>query len=88
MDDPRPPATSDPSRSGRLTRDEAAALLADADAALAAGDFRDAGVRYGRVIGFEDAERISGFSYAEMRNPATWRHIASRSAIWAARPSR
>jgi membrane associated rhomboid family serine protease len=54
MDDPRPPVTSDPSRSGRLSRDEAAALLTDADAALAAGDFRDAGVRYGRVIGFDD----------------------------------
>ncbi|HUP54508.1 MAG TPA: rhomboid family intramembrane serine protease [Methylomirabilota bacterium] len=54
MDDPRPPASSDPSRTGRLSRDEAAALLADADAALAAGDFRDAGARYGRVIGFDD----------------------------------
>jgi membrane associated rhomboid family serine protease len=55
MDDPRPPVTSDPSRTGRLSREEAAALLTDADAALAAGDFRDAGVRYGRVIGFDDA---------------------------------
>jgi membrane associated rhomboid family serine protease len=54
MDDPRPPVTPDPSRTGRLSREEAAALLADADAALAAGDFRDAAVRYGRVVGFDD----------------------------------
>jgi membrane associated rhomboid family serine protease len=55
MDDPQPPVAPDPSRSGRLTRDEASALLASADAALAAGDFLDAAVRYGRVIGFDDA---------------------------------
>lgn len=54
MDDPRPPVTSDPSRTGRLSREEATALLTDADAAMAAGDFRDAGVRYGRVIGSDD----------------------------------
>jgi membrane associated rhomboid family serine protease len=54
MDDPRPPVTPDPSRTGRLSREEAAALLSDADAALAAGDFRDAAVRYGRVVGFDD----------------------------------
>jgi rhomboid protease GluP len=54
MDDPRPPVTSDPSRTGRLSREEAAALLSDADAALAAGDFRDAAVRYGRVVGIDD----------------------------------
>jgi rhomboid protease GluP len=30
-------------------------MLADADAALAAGDFRDAAMRYSRVIGFDDA---------------------------------
>ena len=54
MDDPRPPVTPDPSRTGRLTRDEAAAFLADADAAMDAGDFASAGVRYGRVIGFDD----------------------------------
>ena len=54
MDDSRQPVNPDPSRTGRLSREEATALLADADAALAAGDFRDAGVRYGRVIGFDD----------------------------------
>jgi membrane associated rhomboid family serine protease len=54
MDDPRPPVTPDPSRTGRLSREEAAALLSDADAALAAGDFRDAAVRFGRVVGFDD----------------------------------
>ena len=54
MDDPRPPVTSDPSRTGRLSREEAVVFLADADAKLAAGDFRDAAVRYGRVVGFDD----------------------------------
>jgi len=54
MDDPRPPVSPDPSRTGRLSRADAAALLSDADAALAAGDFRDAAVRYGRVVGFDD----------------------------------
>ncbi len=55
MDDPQPPVAPDPSRSGRLSREEATALLASADTALAAGDFADAAVRYGRVIGFDDA---------------------------------
>jgi rhomboid protease GluP len=55
MDDARPPATPDPSRQGRLSRDEAAALLAEGDALLAAGDYAEAGVRYGRVVGFDDA---------------------------------
>jgi len=55
MDDARPPASPDPSRPGRLSRDEAAALLAEGDALLAAGDYREAAVRYGRVVGFDDA---------------------------------
>jgi membrane associated rhomboid family serine protease len=55
MDDPQPPVAPDPSRSGRLTREEASALLAAAGTALAAGEFADAAVRYGRVIGFDDA---------------------------------
>jgi membrane associated rhomboid family serine protease len=55
MDDPQPPVGPDPSRSGRLSREEATALLELADAALKAGDFADAAVRYGRVIGFDDA---------------------------------
>ena len=59
MDDAPPPAAPrgpDPSRAGRLTRDAALALLTDADAALAAGEFRDAAIRYGRVVGFDDPE--------------------------------
>ena len=55
MDDPQPPVGPDPSRSGRLSREEATALLEMADGALAAGEFADAAVRYGRVIGFDDA---------------------------------
>jgi membrane associated rhomboid family serine protease len=61
MDDARPPAPPDPSvppdpaRTGRLTREEAAALLAEGDARLAAGDLAEAGVRYSRVVGFDDA---------------------------------
>jgi membrane associated rhomboid family serine protease len=54
MDDPRPPGAPDPSRTGRLSRDDAASLLSSADAALASGEFRDAAVRYGRVVGFDD----------------------------------
>ena len=58
MDDAPPPTTPrgpDPSRAGRLSGADARAMLADADAALAAGDFRDAAMRYSRVIGFDDA---------------------------------
>ncbi len=55
MDDPQPPEGPDPSRSGRLSREEATALLASAHSALASADFADAAVRYGRVIGFDDA---------------------------------
>jgi membrane associated rhomboid family serine protease len=54
MDDPRPPAVPDLSRSGRLSREEATALLELADAGLAAGEFHEAALRYGRVIGFDD----------------------------------
>jgi membrane associated rhomboid family serine protease len=54
MDEPRPPATPDPSRTGRLSRDEAVALLAAGDAALSAGDFHGAAILFGRVIGFDD----------------------------------
>lgn len=59
MDDAPPPTAPsgpDPSRAGRLSRDAAVALLTDADAALAAGEFRDAAIRYGRVVGFDDPE--------------------------------
>lgn len=54
MDDPRPPSP-DPSKSGRLTPEQAAALLAEGDARLAAGDLSEAAVRYSRVVGFDDA---------------------------------
>ena len=46
MDDARPPASPDPSRQGRLSPADAAALLAEGDRLLAAGDFPDAAVRY------------------------------------------
>jgi membrane associated rhomboid family serine protease len=55
MDDPRPPASPDPSRTGRLSREEATELLADGDARLAAGDYTEAAIRYSRVVGFDDA---------------------------------
>ncbi|HEY7701439.1 MAG TPA: rhomboid family intramembrane serine protease [Candidatus Limnocylindrales bacterium] len=55
MDDARPPASPDPMRPGRLTRDEAAALLAEGDALLASGEHAEAAVRYSRVVGFEEA---------------------------------
>jgi membrane associated rhomboid family serine protease len=57
MDDAPPPAAPrrpDPSRPGRLSRAEATAHLAAADAALAAGEFREAAMRYGRIVGFDD----------------------------------
>ena len=54
MDDDRPSVTFDPSRSGRLSRIEALEHLTAGDAALAAGEFRDAAVRYSRVVGFDD----------------------------------
>jgi hypothetical protein len=55
MDDPRPPASPDPSRTGPLSREEATALLAEGDARLASGEFVEAAVRYSRVVGFDDA---------------------------------
>ena len=55
MDDARPPAAPDPYRAGRLSRDEAAALLREGDALVAAGDFAEGAVRYGRVVGADDA---------------------------------
>jgi tetratricopeptide (TPR) repeat protein len=60
MDDAPPPVrpgasgAPDPFRFGRLSRAEVDVLLADADAALAAGDFREAAMRYGRVVGYDD----------------------------------
>ena len=55
MDDARPPASPDPLRPGRLSREEASALLAEGDSRLAAGDHAEAAARYGRVVGFDDA---------------------------------
>jgi membrane associated rhomboid family serine protease len=55
MDDARPPAPPDPSRQGRLSPADAAALLAEGDRLLTAGDYPEAAVRYGRVVGFDDA---------------------------------
>ena len=57
MDDAPPPArptAPDPMRAGRLSRDEATSLLASGDEALGSGDFRDAAMRFGRVVGFDD----------------------------------
>jgi rhomboid protease GluP len=62
MDDATPPVRPgapgepgpDPFRTGRLSRAEAETLLAEGDAALAAGEFRDAAVRFGRIVGFDD----------------------------------
>ena len=60
MDDAPPPVrpgasgSLDPLRSGRLSRTDAQQLLADGDSALATGDFRDAAMRYARVVGFDD----------------------------------
>jgi membrane associated rhomboid family serine protease len=59
MDDPRPPVTPDPSRTGRLSRDEALALIASADGLLASGDYTEAAERYWRVVGSEDAALTS-----------------------------
>ena len=55
---PPPPGRPgpDPSRSGRLSREDALALLAAGDASIANGEFRDAAMRYGRVIGFDDPD--------------------------------
>lgn len=57
MDDAPHPASVRPEPSpGRLTREDALALLEDARTSLGAGDFRDAVARYARVVGFDDAE--------------------------------
>lgn len=56
MDDATPPFRSgpDPARTGRLSRPDALAHLAAGDAALADGDYREAALRFGRVVGFDD----------------------------------
>ncbi|MFP5342313.1 MAG: rhomboid family intramembrane serine protease [Candidatus Limnocylindria bacterium] len=55
MDDAPRSQPTGPVRPGRLTRDEAVAMLASGDAALRSGDFADAALRFTRVIGFDDA---------------------------------
>lgn len=74
MHDAPPPAAPggpDPSRVGRLSASDALALLADADTALAAGEYRDAAIRYGRVVGFDDpavtAAALVGLGQARYR---------------------
>jgi membrane associated rhomboid family serine protease len=71
MDDSRPPATPHPSRPGRLSREEALALLAGGDAMLAEGDHNEAALRFSRVIGFEDgaltAAALLGLGEARFR---------------------
>lgn len=60
-DAPEPPAgpptpnRPDPDIAGRLSIEAAQEMLRAADASLAEGDFRDAAVRYGRVVGVDDA---------------------------------
>src|SRR6476661_1704405 len=57
MDDatqPVAPRYPDPSRTGRLTREEALAHLRAGDEALTNGDFREAALRFSRVVGFDD----------------------------------
>lgn len=57
MDHSPPPARRGQDLSpGRLSRPEAVALIEDASTSLAAGDFRDAATRFGRVVGFDDPE--------------------------------
>ncbi len=48
------PTTSDPTVSGPLDRESAAALLARADELLAAGDYATARVAYGRLVGMPE----------------------------------
>ena len=85
MDDARPPASPDPARTGRLTPEEASALLAEGDARLAAGDLAEAAVRYSRVVGFDDpaitAAALLGLGEARFRDgqdaaaEAAWRAV-------------
>ncbi len=54
MDEPPRPGPRDPRATGRLTRDEALALVEQGDALLASGDFAEAGQHFSRVVGFDD----------------------------------
>jgi membrane associated rhomboid family serine protease len=85
MDDPQPPATPDPSRPGRLSREEALALLAGGDQMLAEGDHKEAAVRFSRVIGFEDgaltAAALLGLGEARFRLGQDEAAVASWKAV-------
>jgi membrane associated rhomboid family serine protease len=54
MDVPPPTPPLDPGATGRLTRDDALALLRRGGELLASGDFGDAGQHFSRVVGFDD----------------------------------
>ena len=85
MDDAPPPLSPDPTRTGRLTADEAAALLAEGDARLAAGDIAEAAVRYGRVVGVDDASltaaALLGLGEARFRAGEDEAALASWKAV-------
>jgi membrane associated rhomboid family serine protease len=59
MDDASPPpdgpSPPSPTRPGRLTREDALAHLQAGDEALTAGEYREASLRFSRVVGFDDA---------------------------------
>ncbi len=55
MDDPPRHDAPDPRTSGRLTRDEALALVRRGDELLSSGDYAEAGQHFSRAVGFEDA---------------------------------
>jgi membrane associated rhomboid family serine protease len=85
MDAAPPPAGPDPSRQGRLSRDEAAALLAQGDALLASGDFPEAALHYSRVVGFDDASvtaaALLGLGEARFRMGEDQAALASWRAV-------
>jgi membrane associated rhomboid family serine protease len=53
MDD-QPPEAPDPHSSGRLTHDEAVAMVRRGDELLASGDYREAGQHFSRAVGYDD----------------------------------
>ena len=72
-------------RTGRLTREEASALLAEGDARLAAGDLAEAAVRYSRVVGYDDpaitAAALLGLGEARFRAGEDDAAVASWEAV-------
>jgi membrane associated rhomboid family serine protease len=79
------PTVPDPTRTGPLDHDTAAAMLHRADELLAAGDFADAGRHYQRVIGASDVEQTAAALFGlgmcfyrldqEDRARATWEQV-------------